>query len=92
MTNLIIKQVAAFSLKPFLLFFTLIYGINLQAADVIVSTNSTWSALGINAVDNVTVANDITLTIDVVNAQCASLQIGLNGGSSAGSGTIVFNL
>jgi len=56
-----------------------------------VGTN--WSPAGVPmAADAVIIADNSTVSLNIANAQCASLQIGLNGGSSAGSGTIVFNL
>ena len=61
-------------------------------ANIPITTNTLWSAITTgsgpggrpNASDAITVRNGATLTVDVPNAVCGSLQLGLSGGAGNG--------
>ncbi|KAF2335534.1 Ig-like domain-containing protein [Flavobacterium daemonense] len=61
-----------------------------NAATITVSSSTTWSALNPNSTDDIVVRGGATLTIDVTNATCASLQLGRAGGNGAETGTLTF--
>src|SRR5256885_2117245 len=62
---------------------------SLQAATYTVTTSQNWSALSPQptSADAVAIQNGATLTVDVANGACASIQVGVSGG---GNGTLSF--
>src|SRR5712691_413735 len=71
------------------------WGTHALAAIITVNKSINWSALGIapTSADTVVVQKGATLTVDVANGQCASIQLGLDSGTAGqrGNGTLVFN-
>ena len=59
---------------------------------ITITSSKNWSAISPlpTSSDAIVVKNDATLTVDVSNALCASLQLG-SGSPSSGAGTLSFN-
>ena len=74
----------------FFLFLSFLFLSSLQAATVTITTDTDWSAATINSADDVVVKNGAILTVDIFNAECASLRLGDNG-TNAGTGTLSFS-
>ena len=82
-----------FPLKSFSkihLLLILFFGLFANAATITITTNTNWSLAGITSVDDVIVRNGATLTVNVTNATCATLQLGRVAGVSAQAGTLTF--
>gem|GEM_PF-3268576 len=95
MTVLMTKRLIGFGLKSLFLSLLLLPNLStLKAAIYIVNTDSDWSTATAftatpTAADDIIVTAGATLTIDVADAVCASMQIGISGNGTAG--TISFN-
>src|SRR5689334_8805763 len=66
-----------------------LFSFSANAATITASFNQSWSALGATSADNVIVDAGVTLTVDVNNAACASLQVGSS--VSSADAKLVFN-
>ena len=72
---------------------------SLQAATVTISANTNWSAITTGSgpgglpstADAVIVRGNSTLTVNVTNAVCLSIQIGGTSGGTSGAGTLTFS-
>jgi len=64
-----------------------------RAATFTITANTNWSTMpgGLpTSLDTVTVKNGATLTVDVTNAVCDTLELGISGGKDNGNGTLTF--
>src|SRR2546422_4176962 len=65
----------------------LLLGQPLRAATYTVTTNQNWSAFSPQptSADAIVVQSGATLTADVTNGICASIQLGISGGGNSGT-------
>src|SRR5437867_4592844 len=67
-------------------------GLPLRAATFTVTTSQNWSDFSPQptSADAIEVEGGATLTVNVANGQCASIQLGLSTGASPGDGSLTF--
>lgn len=76
----------------------LLFSLPLRAADLLITTNTLWSAITTGtgpggqpgSADNITVRGNVTLTVNVANAVCNNLNIG-SGGANNTTSILLFN-